>query len=203
MKWKSFFTKVYLINLPEMTDRLRISAEALEEEGIEYTLFPAVKMEDGRLGLLATMKKLFTEVLESDTENIIVLEDDFEFLLKPNGFLNILVEQLPADYDCLFLGCNLLNRPERISENLLRIGTSYSTHSIGYSRKAIKKILPLFDNPVAYDILIMKGVQGDGHCYATFPMLSTQLPGYSSIEGKVIDWGEYISQSYRTYTKGI
>lgn len=203
MKWKSFFTKVYLINLPEMTDRLRISVESLEEEGIEYTLFPAVKNDNGVLGLLSTMKKLFIEILEGEDTNVLILEDDFKFLLKPNGFLNILVEQLPVDYDCLFLGCNLLNRPERISDNLLKIGMSYSTHSIGYSKKAIEKIMPLFDKPKAYDILLRDGVQPDGNCYATYPMLATQHSGYSSIEGKVIDWGEYISQSYRTYTKGI
>jgi len=204
MKWKDFFTKVYLINLSEREDRLDVSRGTLEENGIEFERWEATKMENGVLGLLDTMKKLFTHVLENtDDQNILVLEDDFKFLLPPNGFLNMLVEQLPTDYDCLFLGCNLLTVPTRFSENLLKIEQSYSTHAIGYSRAAIEKIMPLFEKPVAYDIMLRNGIQWDGKCYCTYPMLATQHAGHSSIENKFIDWGSYISQSYRTYTKGI
>lgn len=203
MKWKDFFTKVYLVNLPEMKDRLEISHNALEKEGIEYELFVATKNEDGVVGLLQTMKRLFTEVLKTDIQNFIVLEDDFKFLLPPNGFLNILVDQLPSDYHCLFLGCNLLSRPMRVSENLLKIGSSYCTQAIGYNRKVIELILPLLENVLAYDIQLMKFIQPLDHCYCTYPMMCIQLPGYSSIEKGEKDWASFQSVTYATHTKGI
>jgi hypothetical protein len=205
MKWKEKFTEVFLINLPEMVDRWERSDEILTLAGIDYTYWEATKHEDGRLGLLASMKSLFEHVLESDLQNIMVLEDDFKFIepLDVNAFLNILVDELPEDFHCLFLGCNLLDRPERISDHILRIGQSYSTHSICYSRKAVELILPLFDNPIAYDIMLRNGLQPLGKCYTCYPRLATQWAGWSSIEKREIDWEMYMRQTFAQHTKGI
>lgn len=203
MKWQEKFTKVFLINLPEMGDRFHRSNRDLYLNNIQFELWPAIKHENGVLGLLATMKSLFTFILSTDTQDFIVLEDDFKFLFDVNPFLDLLVDQLPEDYHCLFLGCNLLSRPKRYSENLLKIDQSYSTHAIGYSRRAVELIMPLFDKPIAYDIMLRNGLQSLGKCYTTYPRLATQHAGYSSIEKKEIDWEIYMAQTYAMHTKGI
>jgi hypothetical protein len=156
MKWKEKFTQVFLINLPEMTERLETSHKFLLDNGIEYTRWEATKDDNGVKGLILTMKALFIFILTcTEIENVLIFEDDCKCLLPFNDFMNILVEQLPEDYHCLYLGCNLIARPERYSENLLKISASYCTQAIGYSRKAIEIILPLLDYVEPYDIKLM------------------------------------------------
>lgn len=203
MKWKELFTHVFLINLPEMRERLLKSDKMLYDAGIEYTLWNATKDENGIKGLLLSMKSLFTHILTTDIQNFIVLEDDCNFLLPINDFLNLLVEQLPKNYDMLLLGCTLMGIPTRHSDNLLKIDASYCTQAIGYSRQVVERILPLLDHVEPYDIKLMKNIQTQGRCYCTFPMMCEQWPGYSSIEKKEMDWPSYQRITYASYTKGI
>lgn len=203
MKWKEKFTEVFLINLPERIDRLSVSNAILHEAGVDYTLWKATKDEDGKKGLCLTMKALFEYIMVTDIQDFIVLEDDCNFKLNINDFLNILVEQLPEDYDCLYLGCNLTSQPTRYSENLLKICTSYCTQAIAYSRRTVEIIMKDIDKIEPYDIKLMKIIQSRGHSYCTFPMFCEQFESYSNIENKVMDWASYQRQTYASYTKGI
>lgn len=203
MKWKEKFKYVFLINLPEMKERLAVSEKILRDAGIEYNLFVATKDENGVKGLCNSMKALFEYILSTEIQDFIVLEDDCKFLLDINDFMNILVDQLPEDYHALMLGCNLTSRPERYSENLLRVNTSYCTQAIAYSRKAVELILPLLDVIEPYDIKLMKHIQSLGKTYCTYPMFCEQFSGYSSIEKKSMDWASYQRITYASYTKNI
>jgi hypothetical protein len=203
MKWKEKFTEVFLINLPERIDRLAVSDAILKEAGIDYTLWIATKNENGIKGLCLTMKALFEYAMLIGLENFIVLEDDCNFKLPINEFLNLLTEQLPENYDCLYLGCNLTSKPERYSENILKINTSYCTQAICYSRKAVEVIMKDIDKIEPYDIKLMKIIQGRGMSYCTFPMFCEQFESYSNIENRIMDWASYQRQTYASYTKNI
>ena len=112
-------------------------------------------------------------------------------------------EQLPADYDLLYLGCNLTSIPERYSQNLLKIATSYCTQAIGYNRKVVELILNNLNKIEPYDVKLMKLIQPRGQSFCTWPMFCEQFESYSDIEKKVVKWYEYQRITYNSYTKNI
>lgn len=177
----------------------------LREHGIECNRWTATEHENGVVGLIQTMHSLFTWAVKREKSHILVLEDDNQWLLDFWPAMDEIWPQVPKDYHCLFLSCNLLSRPERISPNILRIGSSYSTNAIVYSLEAMKLILPLLEQfpTTAYDITIMKHIQPLSKTYACIPMLSEQRFGYSSIEKRNINWAEYQQQSFKMFTNGI
>lgn len=185
--------------------RMSVLDPHLKEHGIEYTKFVAIENENGVIGLLKSMKELFTSCIQMGFKNALVLEDDSNFKVPFWPFIEEIWSQVPNDYHCLFLACTLMSRPERISPNILRISSSYCTNAIVYSREAMKLILPMIEANMttAYDIILMKNLQPDGKCFATYPQMCFQRSGYSSIEKKVMDWESYQSHAFNTYTKGV
>lgn len=202
-----YFDNIFVISLDNEIGRQRMEVLGphFEEHGIKYEVWDGTEHENGVIGLLKSMHELFTYCILKEKNNVLVFEDDNNFLLPFWPAMDEIWPQVPKDYHCLFLSCNLLSRPERVSENILRILSSYSTNAIVYSPEAMKLILPLIEsNPtLAFDIILMKFIQPENRCYCTLPMLSNQRPGYSSIEKREIDWSAYQAQSFATYTQGI
>lgn len=202
-----YFDKIFIISLNNEIGHKRTEViwPELQEHDIQSARWSAIQHENGVIGLLQTMHQLFTYTVANNEQNVLVLEDDNHFLVPFWPAMDEIWPQVPKDYHCLFLSCNLLSRPTRISPNILRIESSYSTNAIVYSLEAMKLILPLLEqNPtLAYDIILMKFLQPENRCYCTIPMLSNQRSGYSSIEKREINWAEYQAQSFATYTKGL
>src|ERR1700761_7461065 len=181
-----YFDKIFVVSLPNEIGRKRmeVTSPHLEEQGIWYELFEATEDENGVIGLLKSMHQLFTHCVQEGYETILVLEDDSVFKVSFWDFIREVWPQLPPKYHCLFLACTLMSRPQRISANLLRIGSSYCTNAIVYTSEAMRLILPMIEkNPTqAYDITLMKELQPSGLCLSTYPQMCFQRAGYSSIE---------------------
>ena len=184
---------------------MEVTGPHLEEQNISYKLFEATENENGVVGLVQSMHELFTRCIEAGYETVLVLEDDTVFKVSFWDFIREIWQQVPANYHCLFLACTLTSRPQRISANILRIGTSYCTNAIVYSLEAMKLILPMIEkNPTqAYDITLMKELQGFGRCFATYPQMCFQRKGYSSIEKTEMDWEDYQTTAFAMYTHNI
>lgn len=202
-----YFDKIFVVSLDNEVGRNRMETTGLHLQAhvISYYLWKATEDENGVVGLLKSMHALFTRCIQQGYENVLVLEDDTEFVVKFWPFIEEIWPQLPKDYHCLFLACTLMNRPERVSDNILRIQSSYCTNAIVYTKEAMELILPMIEkNPTqAYDVTLMKNLQPDGKCYATYPMMCFQRTGYSSIEKKEMDWKSYQVHAFNTYTKGL
>lgn len=207
-KVMNYFDKIFVVSLDNEVGhkRMEITGRHLQEQGISYFLWEATEDENGVVGLLKSMHSLFVQCIKEQLKSVLVLEDDNFFVLPVVPALKEIMPQLPSDYHCLFLSCNLLSRPERVSQNILRIRSSYSTNAIVYSLEAMKLIVPLIEKypTTAYDIILMREIQQQyNKCYCTIPMLSNQRAGYSSIEKREIDWAAYQAQSFMMYTKNI
>lgn len=197
-------SKIFVISLPHREDRRILIEEQLKNYGIEYEIWWAVgHHEKGIVGLLMSIKNLFEYCLAHEHYNILVLEDDCHFLIDPLPFFKNVLPQLPTDYHCLYLGLNLTSPPVRVSDNLLRINTAYSTHSILYSKEAMEIVLTLINNETPYDITLMQQLQPKGKCYATLPMIATQRTSYSDIDRVERNWGQVMNMTFTTYTKNI
>lgn len=202
-----YFNKIFVVSLGNEVghQRMAITDAHLYDEQISYEIWDATENENGVVGLLQSMHKLFTHCINMGFEEVLVLEDDTEFVVTFWPFIKEIWPQLPKDYHCLFLACTLMSRPERVSTNILRIEASYCTNAIVYTREAMQLILPMIESnsTTAYDIILMKYLQPDRKCYATYPQMCFQRAGYSSIEKTEKDWKSYQTHAFQTYTKGL
>lgn len=199
-----YISAIFVISLPRREDRRILIEEQLKRFNIDYEIWWAVgHHEKGVVGLLHSIKNLFEYCLSKNMDNVLVLEDDCDFIIDPLPFLKTVLPQLPYDYHCLYLGLNLTTPPTRISDNLLRINTAYSTHAILYSKEAMELVLTLINNEDPYDIQLMQKLQPKGKCYATLPMIATQRTSYSDIDKVERNWGQVMNMTFTTYTKNI
>ncbi len=90
------FDKICVINLEERRDRLKQVKDEFERVGITKLVerFPAIKLEDGKrackLSHIACIEKAFNE----GHENVLVFEDDVEFLVSSFDHLTTALESL-------------------------------------------------------------------------------------------------------------
>lgn len=202
--------KTFIISLPERKeDRLIPLLFKLHELGFEdYKIYAATKDKNGALGLIHTIKKLFKECIELGLENVLVFEDDVYFLrddiIKQ---IDICTEQLPTDYECLYLGCNLWQNVNFLhSPNLIPLYDSYALQSVIYSKQAMIKIVESIDNMKAFvplDVLIQNRLMPHGKCFASFPNLTSQIVSFSNIQNKIQDWQNVLETRFTERTKHL
>jgi GR25 family glycosyltransferase involved in LPS biosynthesis len=199
MSWTNFFTKIFVINLPERTDRLLEVAEELYKWEIPYELVNAIKHESGAEGLRMTVEKIFREAIANEWESVLIFEDDAMFVDScgnPNDTMNEVVKQLPLNWDILYLGAQCTTGFKlRKSANLLLVENAFATHAWAISLHGMKEILMAgLEAPI--DNCIVAKIQSHGTTYITYPLLATQRPGMSDIGNTYINWQPFIENRY-------
>lgn len=196
--WHKKVDKVYVLNLDKRTDRLIDFYVGIEELGFDVERKRAVEHSKGAVGLMYTMLELFNEVLSRGYENILVFEDDAYVVdgVDFNATMDAAIEQLPPNYDMLFLGCQPSKGYECFySKNLLPVKHAYSTHAVLYSKKGINMILASsLSEPI--DNHYVDHIQPSGDCYQIFPFLCGQRAGYSDIGKSEISWDYYLKRKH-------
>ena len=162
---KNKIDKAYVINLKKNKDRLKRFKKNTKKANIKVERFNAVYGKDlpkehpdiikyfvknhnlnpGEIGCALSHIKIWEDALKNNYKNIIVFEDD---AIIPKDFwyrFNEAYNELPKDWDILFLG---LNWPyvRKISENISKVifkeGTSnFGTHAMLVNVNNIKKLL--------------------------------------------------------------
>jgi len=220
--WKDSIEKIFVVNTPDEIGTKRLIALSEEPNTKLVTPFLLYKAiidkNDGANGLLLTMHRIFEENKGSNT---LILEDDFVILRDDfNEIMEAVMNQLDNEFDLLYLGCNLLMPPVKVSENIFKVSAAYSSHSVIYSKKGIDLILKLWKYDKPFDMFLMQEIQPYGKCYCTYPMLISQSKGVSNIfnyDPKVnigiekyydaptneIDWGLFMKDQFEFLTKNI
>ncbi len=204
MKWTDFLCATYIINLPKRAQRRMEAIKQIEQYGLPYSVWPAIEKENGADGLRLTMKSIFEVVIKNDFDNIWLLEDDFKFIADINGLMPQILDQLPKDYHLLYLGINAANPFAGLhSENLLKVTRGLSTHSIIYSKEAIKLMVDLCDRPQPIDLSIAECINPLGKCYATKPIFCTQQDGWSDIENRHVSYRVFLEDRFEYQLKAL
>jgi len=213
MKWTDYFDEIYLINLPGNTQRLESATAELTKYDIPFTIWPAIKKENGKEGLNLTMIALLENALQNNHKRILVFEDDLKFIREPALLMPLCVDQLRRKpWDLFYLGINMDNAQNLftgfIDKNLLSLEFGYATHALAYNRTVIPVILDAIKRYTSrkpsfpYDSLITNIIHRNYNCYSCFPMLATQADGWSDIENKNSTY-EYLEQRYYDSVKHL
>jgi len=189
--------KVYCINLKERADRWAQVQEDLKSLRMPIERFEAIWDLVGHLGCIKSHLGVLD--MAKDQGIFMVLEDD----IKITGSLADLdkaMNQLPPDWDLLYLGATLLRPLDRYSENLFKLQAGLTTHAIIYNNQnQVCEYILEHMNGAHVDVFMVQ-VQKIFNCYITYPMIMTQFPGDSDTTG---DWTDYeeIERTYNKYTK--
>lgn len=199
MAWIDFFTKIFVINLPERTDRLLDIAGELDKWDIPYELVNAIKHEKGAEGLRLTVQGIFEKAVENKWDSVLIFEDDAMFVEScgnPNETMEKVVKQLPEAWHILLLGAQVTGGfRARTSPNLLRVEKAFATHAWALSLQGMKEIL-IQGLYAPIDNCIVEKIQPMQQTYITYPLLCTQKEGMSDIGGQFIDWRPFIENRY-------
>lgn len=177
----NFFDKICFINLEERVDRLKQVKDEFERIGITKLVerFPAIKLEDGKrackLSHIACIEKAFNE----GHENVLVFEDDVEFLVSSFGHLTAALESLEKipDWEIFYLGGRPVVPAKFVSKNLIKC-KFWGNQSYVIHRRAWHYLKPLKESPKHKDVWFADNVS---ESYGIYPAITTQRPGFSDI----------------------
>ncbi|MDO4627829.1 MAG: hypothetical protein Q4C70_01465 [Planctomycetia bacterium] len=157
--------KVYVLNLPEATQRLANITSCYPSDMPPFEVWVGktgdeIEIPDWWKGSprMASNRQNFIDLFDacaSGTENFLILEDDCVFAENFKTKLDAFLEEVPDDWEYLNLGaCHLQHNllpPKQISENVLRPKFPVCTHAILVKPTGATK---------ARDIIIQEGWGG-------------------------------------------
>ena len=193
--------KVFCLNLDDRPDRWEEVQQEVKKIGVEIERFSAVKHQRGHTGCITSHMQLWEKARSLGTW--MTIEDDILFLDNARENLIKAIDQLPLNWDMLYLGATLNQPLARVDENLLRIKKGWTTHGIIYNNQngVVDFILEGMDE-FKVDVFIADIVQERFNCYMCYPMVATQRPGRSDIVNKYTDY-HAITDRYKKYVTDV
>lgn len=131
--------KTMITNLNRRPDRWEKAQKAMKDFGLkEFERFPAIELASGLWGHARSHLKC----LELGAN--LIFEDDIFFIEGAREIFEKAVQQLPEDWDMMYL-CGNVERPlKRVSGNLFKCEYAWVTNGILYSEKGRRKVLDNF-----------------------------------------------------------
>ena len=186
-------SKIIYINLNKRTDRREQIEKELNDFNLPFERFEAIENPGfGTVGCGKSHLNVLKIARDRNYENILILEDDFTFLVSKEEFENQLTNffNLNIEYDVCMLSYNLI-RHESTSYNFIVKALEVQTAS-GYivNKKYYSKLIDLYE--VAMPLLeqtrqhwiyandaVWKQYQEKDNWYCFSKRIGRQRPGYS------------------------
>lgn len=188
--------KSFYINLDYRTDRRAIVEANFKRVGLAPERVSAVsvvdavapnpvdgynKIKDCEYACLLSHKK----VLEKCTDKILVFEDDVEFVPDFNTKFKYLLENVPDDFELLYLGVWTKGDFEMVKPGIARVRDGLSAHAYIATKSAVDAMLPYFDGKHGQNDIVMMNFNKKGTSYAAIPYLAYQGGSYSDLKGEM------------------
>ncbi|WP_346318544.1 hypothetical protein [Chitinophaga sp. YIM B06452] len=174
---------VYILNLPERTDRLiHIKKQFEGKDEFAVAVIEACKHEIGATGLWLSIRKAVQLAVANDEDVVIICEDDHEFTkdYTKEYLIRNIIEANEQGLDMLIGGVIDMNTALPVATNRYWVSSFWSTQFIVLYRNMFRPVLDeTFDTTVTADgklseIVINKAV--------LFPFVSVQREfGYSDV----------------------
>ena len=185
--------KIFYINLDKRTDRKEQLEKELNDFGLKYERFRAIETSGfGILGCGLSHLEILKIAKKENYENVLILEDDFTFLVSKEILQNELTNffNLKLNYDILFLSYNVLRHQEldnNVVNKILECQTAsgYIVHKNYYDKliQLYEKALPLLEQTRQHWIYandqVWKQLQENDNWFYFINRIGKQAPGYS------------------------
>lgn len=189
---------IFVINLKEREDRRRHIESELARIGCSrFTLFEAVKgqktqrggLRAGAIGLIQTYLLIHERCRD---RNVLLIEDDCVFAEDFNQKMELYTSNIPKNWDMIYFGANhnyhVGKKTEKINDFCVKLNNSFTTHCVLLKSNVFSDVAEGIKNlAVPVDVMMAK-LQKKYNAYSSIPALTNQLPGFSDIEEKVVDY---------------
>ena len=141
-----------------------------------------------------SFQAIISKALVDGNNNVLILEDDAKFT-NIDDFtetFNNAIEQIQGtECDLLYLGANhTWAKTKEINKNLLKLNGSVCWHAVWINKPLFKNILTwTADRPI--DLKAAQSLHDEYNCFAVWPTIITQKPGFSEVEQKYRDYSEF------------
>jgi glycosyl transferase, family 25 len=190
------------INLEHRQDRKNEIENELQKVGFyNYQRFNAIKNEKGYLGCSESHLECLKLARANNYPNVLILEDDFEFIIDKNEFQFILNHLLTVDYDVFILSYNTYekNITKTDDQYLKRIKETQTASGYIVNRKYYDKLISNFEEGLRLlretDIYskyavdqYWKPLQSQDKWYCYKKRIGKQRDSYSDIEKGMVSY---------------
>lgn len=205
-----FFDAMFCINLEKRKDRWVHAQHQFEKIGIldKVKRFPAVERKDGRLGCIKSHLEILKYAQKNNLKNVLVFEDDVVFINEDvNTIMGNIVNQLPENWELLYLGANLHTPLNNYSDNLVKLNNGFSTHAVCYNSNLYSTFIKRYNTMNAVmlqidilDVWLAASIQSRGNSYLVKPLLASQINDYSDIAKSDVNYS-FIEERYKKFVK--
>lgn len=200
-KVNELINKIYYINLDRRTDRRVQIEEELRKMDIVAERFPAIEENHGSVGCARSHLTILHEAKKRGYENVLILEDDFQFLISKseleqnlNDFFNSF-----ANFDVVMLSYNLLKFIPEFNRTVGKILIAQTTSGYIINCKfydklikvwedGLKKLIETEDDKLYSCDQTWKMLQPESAWYYFKTKVGRQRKSYSDIEHKITDY---------------
>lgn len=195
----NYFLPIYYINLDHRNDRKELIEKELNEFKFSFERFPAIKDSFGILGCGKSHLSLLKYAKENNFERILILEDDFTFLVSKEEFYNEINQLLCIEFDVCMISYNtkILKDSEypflkKVIDSQTMSGYIVNQHYYDILIECLEKSCYFLEKTrivqvYACDIAI-KELQKKDNWYQTTKRLGKQRESYSDIEKKNVNY---------------
>jgi glycosyl transferase family 25 len=209
-----YFDKIYVLSLKRNVDRRILIKERLDKVGIDFEFFDAC---DGQV-LNHLWKKLdnsnfttqnyvacsishlsiYNDALSRGFKRVLILEDDVRLHKDIQNLFNIWKDQIPQDYDLLYLGwipltddCSMWNYgvidDRFITRNTFHAKNLWGLYAYSPSCNLMEEMLKLYNEsfPMEIDRFLVNEIQKQRKTISIWPQLVCHDIGVSNNNGLV------------------
>jgi glycosyl transferase family 25 len=140
--------KIIYINLNKRTDRREQIEKELKQFGLEYERFEAIESPGfGTYGCGLSHLQVLKQAKEQGYKNVLILEDDFEFLVKKEEFEKNLTEffDLKLDFNVCMLSYNLQETQNTDYDFLLKVLEAQTASGYIVNSNYYDKLIALYE----------------------------------------------------------
>lgn len=193
---------IYVLNLKEREDRKKHILEELQKiDCSNFKLIESVdgnsiqnptKLKNGMFGLIQTYFKIYEDWKKENCDNILIIEDDCTFISDFNNKLKIYVENIPKNWEMMYFGGNhnyhMGKKTLKINDYCVKLNSTYSAHCLILKAYVFEDlILNLKKLNIENDVMLAN-LQSKYNAYSPSNKLTSQIPNFSNIEGKYVDY---------------
>lgn len=193
---------IYVINLKERLDRkLHIENELQKINCNSYKLIEGINgnlvkntthLKNGMYGLVQTYLKIYKQISDFDYKNILIIEDDCEFVENFNQKLEDYINSIPSDWDMIYFGANhnyhIGGQTLKVNDKCIKLNHSYSAHCVLLKKVVFDELINNLKNfNIENDVMLAK-LQKKYNAYSSSETLTTQIQSFSNIENKIVNY---------------
>lgn len=196
-----YFKKIYCINLDKRKDRWDLAEPHFIENNLNVERVSGIdgstlnlefppEIKEGAVG--CSLSHLFTIKLakQNKLENFLLLEDDVVFDQNINEKFYDLLDQVPDDWDMLYLGGQHFHGMDmpQVSENVYKCVYTLAAQSVGIKNTVYDYFIDKLMDITKINDLHYAESHKEINAYVLIPHLTWQRNTYSDIEKAYVDY---------------